>query len=207
MAALNYVGTTFAAAQAGKDTYALLLGTEQSGSTMENCTVNAAGADWGLKMPGNVDSVIRGTALYGGRERALDAVRGGRRTFDSCTFSCGLDRQPTRSRFSLRKQCDIGIKGGAQGDRFVRSVFTDMLLGDFSIYDHDATCQPTQLAPIEDCVHPSGREVPIIIRCLNAVPPVLVRTNAVILKVPDVIVAAYFAWCRRFGDTRRPAAA
>lgn len=205
MSAAHFFATTFACQAPGKDSYALILGSLEWGSTVDRCTIKADGGDWALKMPGNRDSVITGSSIYGGRERALDAVRGGNLTFNSCTFGCGLDRTPTRSRFSLRKQCDIGLKGGLVGAEFNDCVMTDLLLGDFSIYDHEGGLRTTGVK-LTSCRHPAGRDVPIIVRCLHATPPELVDTNAIVLRVPRLVVGAYFEFCRRFGDTRKPAA-
>lgn len=200
-------GTIFSATATGRDSSALVIGTQEFGSRLTRCQVNANGANWGIKMPGNRDSVFEDSTFTGGTERALDAVRGGNLTWNRCKFSAGSDRRVTPTRFWPFKTCDIGLKGGLTGFAFNDCEFADMLLGDFSIYNEDRNLPKTSGGVLTNCVHPKGAHVPIIIRCLAADVPRLVNTNAVILVVPELFVKAYFWECCHFGDTRQPVAA
>lgn len=205
MSTVNYLSQTFGTpVNDGSDSYALLMDQTQSGSTISKCTITGNGAEWGLKLPDVTSVTVTDTTLIGGTERALDIVRGGNHAFVRCTFGPGADRPATSTVWSMAKTCDAGIKGDATGVAFNTCTMTDLLVGDYSIYDHDTTLAPVSGITLTDCVHPKGPATPILIRCLNGDKPTLIRTNAKILKVPGFIVAIYFWYCRHFGDTRTP---
>ena len=188
--------------QSGKETYSLILGTQEPDSIVTRCTVNAKGGGWGLKMPGNTGSRFYGCYFTGGKERALDVVQGGNLRFEDCAFAHGPERKPVKTRWSLRKTCDIGIKGGAFDIRFDRCTMTDLLLGDHSIYDNPGIGAKTRGIVLTNCVHPGGRDVPIIIRAYNADLPQLVYTNAVALKWCGPVVIVYFWVAGKWIDSR-----
>ncbi len=187
----------------GTDSAVLTLGTEEPNSVVTNCVINANGAEWGLKMPGNIGSTITNCRLMGGKERALDMVRGNGSRFTDCVFSAGADRKVTKSKWSLAKTCDIGIKGGASDIQFTRCVMTDMLLGDHCIYDNPNTSPKVSGIVLTDCEHPAGKSTPIILRVWNAQMPQLVRTNAVALVYWRGIVLTYFWVAGKWIDSRK----
>ncbi len=188
------------------DTAVLTLGTQEPNSVVTRCAINAKGAEWGLKCPDNVGSIISQTTLTGGKERALDIVRGSGLRFNDCTFSAGVDRPPIKSRFSWAKTCDIGIKGGATDIQFSSCVMTDLLLGDHSIYDNVKGVGPkTTRIVLKNCQHPNGKGTPIILRVWNADLPMLVDTNAVALVYWDTVVRVYFWVAGKWLDSRLPA--
>lgn len=206
MPSLNLTDQTFArSTQSGADSYALILGTQEPNSLVERCVIDGSGGEWGLKMPGNVGSMVRGCRLIGGKERALDIVRGSDLTFEDCVFTSGADRPRTSSRWSLAKTCDIGIKGGAARITFVRCQMTDLLLGDHSIYDNAHTVGPrTSDLTLDSCAAPDGG--PVIIRVYNADLPTLSNgTKAVALRWIGPVVYVYFWIAGRWIDSRMPA--
>lgn len=200
----NLVNQTFATTSTA-DSYALILGTQEPASVITDCHVDGHGASWGLKMPGNVGSVITDTYLSGGSERALDIVKGNAISFKGCTFLAGADRPATKSRWSMAKTCDIGIKGGAFNVSFADCSMTDLLLGDHSIYDNGHPWNvgtPTKGISLVNCTHPAGKSTPIILRVLNAELPMLVNTNAVALKYWGGAVKVYFWFAGKWIDSR-----
>lgn len=179
-------------------------------TTLRDCVINGTNTQWGLKLPMNSGGLFDNCRINGGTKRALDIVRGGNHEFDCCIFSestmkGGPQRQPNMMRLNRlgRKQCDVGIKGGAINITFRNCIMRDILIGDFSIYDHNATLPKVDQIRIINCLHPEQGK-PIIVRVLNGFHPTVVGTKIDYLKVPDVFVAMYFWWCRRFGDTRNP---
>ena len=189
-----------------KDSYALILGSEEPNSVVTNCKINANGAEWGLKMPNNFGSVIENCSLVGGKERALDMVRGGRITFNSCVFSNGSDRKAISSKWSLRKTCDIGIKGGFDTGEFNDCTFADMLLGDHCIYDNVSGNfgAKTKNIVLSNCIHPKGPNTPIILRIWNAEMPTLYNTNAIAIVYSGPIKKIYFYIAGKWIDSRKP---
>lgn len=178
-------------------------------TTLKECTINGRGTQWGLKLPHNTGGTFEQCSFNGGLERALDIVRGGNHEFAYCVFGEQVrgekQRDPQMLRLNRigRKQCDVGIKGGALNITFRNCIMRDILLGDFSIYDHTDTLPKVDEIRLINCYHPvNGKR--IIVRCLNAFRPIVVGTKVDVLKVPDPLVAIYFEWCRRFGDTRNP---
>lgn len=205
MPSLTLTDQSIAASTTGSDSSALVLGTQEPSSHLTNCSISANGGNWGLKMPGNVGSVIKGCRLSGGAERALDIVQGSEISFEDCVFSSGADRAPTSSRWSFAKTCDIGIKGGADDIAFNRCTMTDMLLGDHSIYDNPSGLGArTAGIVLTDCGAPNG--APIILRVLNADLPTLVRTRAVALVYYRWVVRTYFWVAGKWIDSRLPSA-
>ncbi len=188
----------------GRDTAVLTLGTQEPNSEVTNCVIDAKGAEWGLKMPGNVGSTIRQTHLSGGKERVLDIVRGGNLHFDECVFEAGHDRKPTKSKWSFASTCDVGIKGGTTNIRFTHCTLTDILLGDHCIYDNPGMGAKTRGIILDNCVHPAGPNVPIILRILNAEMPTLINTNAVALVYMGLVVKTYFWIAGKWIDSRKP---
>lgn len=178
------------------------LGTQEPNSTIDRCIVDAAGTHWGLKMPGNVGSIITNTSFSGGISRALDMVQCRGQSFMGCHFLPGNGRAQTKSKWSLHEQCDIGIKGSSHDITFDSCVMTDLLLGDHDIYDNPHIRPKVRNITLKDCVHPNGKDTPIIVRCLNAERPILVNTNAVVLVYPRPVVLAYFWFAGRFIDSR-----
>lgn len=204
MASQTLLDQTFENWTPGKDTAVLTLGTQEPNSVVTRCVLNAKGAEWALKMPGNVGSQISQTTLTGGKERALDIVQGSGIRFDGCIFSNGADRSVTKSKWSFSKTCDIGIKGGATDIQFTNCTMTDLLLGDHSIYDNPKGMGPkTQRIVLKGCRHPAGN-TPIVLRVWNAEPPMLVDTNAVMLAYWGPIVKAYFWVAGKWLDSRMP---
>lgn len=204
MPSLILTDQTFArSTQSGADSYALILGTQEPSSLVTNCTIDGSGGEWGLKMPGNVGSTVRGSRLIGGKERALDIVRGSNLAFVDCAFSAGTDRPRTSSKWSLAKTCDIGIKGGARDITFVGCTMTDLLLGDHSIYDNPSVVGPrTGGIVLGHCANPNGG--PIIIRAFNADLPRLEGTNAIALQWCGPVVKIYFWVAGKWIDSRMP---
>lgn len=205
MAALNLVNQTLAATSTAPDSCALILGTQEPDSIITDCHIDGHGAAWALKMPGNSGSIITDTYISGGTERALDIVRGHDLLFKGCTFLAGTDRAPTRSRWSWAKTCDIGIKI-ASNVAFTACSMTDLLLGDHSIYDNGGKPHgmgaPTSGITLTDCLHPAGKETPIVIRVLNGEMPILVNTNAVVLKYWWPMTEVYFWVAGKWIDSR-----
>ena len=187
----------------GTDTAVLTIGTQEPNSLLSNCTINARGAEWGLKMPGNLNSIFNNCRIHGGTERALDIVRGSGARFIDCQFSAYNDRKPTRSKWAFTKACDIGIKGGASDIQFTHCVMTDLLLGDHCIYDHPVISPKVKGIVLTDCQHSAGRNVPIILRVLNAEMPKLVNTNAVALVYWRSAVSLYFWVAGKWIDSRK----
>lgn len=204
MASQTLADQTFEKWTPGTDTAVLTLGTQEPNSEVTNCLIHANGAEWGLKMPGNVGSTIRQTHLMGGKERALDIVQGSGIRFEDCVFENGPDRAPTESKRSLAKTCDVGIKGGASDIRFTRCTLTDILIGDHSIYDNPHIGAKTRGIVLDHCVHPAGPGTPIILRVLNGEMPQLVNTNAVALVYWRSIVLTYFWVAGKWIDSRVP---
>lgn len=202
----TYTDQTFDhSTQTGADSYALILGTQEPDSVVTNCHINGNGGEWGLKMPGNTGSVIRGSRISGGKERALDIVRGGHLRFEDCQFTAGSDRSVTKSKWSLAKTCDIGIKGGATDIAFTRCTMSDLLLGDHSIYDNPNGVGPkTSGIVLTDCKNLAGG--PIVIRAWNADLPQLVNTQAVALKWCGLVMRVYFWVAGKWLDSRIPVA-
>ena len=188
----------------GTDTAVLTLGTQEPQSIVTNCIIDAKGAEWALKMPGNVGSQIEKTQLIGGTERALDIVQGHGARFTDCVFSNGSDRKATSSKWALTKGCDIGIKGGASDIQFTRCTLTDILIGDHCIYDNPKIGAKVSGIVLTDCVHPAGKTTPIILRVLNGEMPQLVNTNAVALVYWRSIVLTYFWVAGKWIDSRVP---
>lgn len=63
MASQTLLDQTFENWTPGKDTAVLTLGTQEPNSVVTRCVLNAKGAEWALKMPGNVGSQISQTTL------------------------------------------------------------------------------------------------------------------------------------------------
>ena len=178
-------------ASSGNDSAVLVVGTQEPNSVFLNCQFLApVGCEWGAKMPGNTGSRFT-DCLFDCEdgERTLDIVQGSDLGFTRCHFTYP---DPIKTRFSLRKQCSIGIKGGFRGAFFDECVMNDILLGDYSIYDHDSACQPVSGIELHDCCSASGG--PIIIRALNADAVKLTgTTKAIVLQVPKPLWEIYYA--------------
>lgn len=205
MPSLNLTNQTFSrSTQSAIDSLTLVIGSQEPNSTITNCTIDGSGGDWGLKMPNNTDSTFIGTSITGGKERALDIVRGSHLTFEHCTFGAGRDRAPITSKWSLKKTCDIGIKGGASDITFRECVMTDLLLGDHSIYDNPNGVGPrTSGITLDNCSSPTG--APIIVRAWNADLPTLTNgTKAVALKWNGLVLKIYFWVAGKWIDSRMP---
>jgi hypothetical protein len=187
----------------GTDTAVLTIGTQEPNSLLSNCTINARGAEWGLKMPGNLNSAFTDCRIQGGKERALDIVKGSGSRFWDCQFSAGGDRKPITSKWSLNETCDIGIKGGASDIQFTHCVMTDILLGDHCIYDHPVITPKISGIVLDNCQHPAGKNTPIILRVLNAELPTLVNTNAVALVYWRSVIFTYFWFAGKWIDSRK----
>lgn len=192
----------------GIDTAVLGVGSQEPNSTVTRCLIDGNGAEWGLKMPNNVGSTFNACMIRGGKERALDIVRGGNIIFNTCQFATGKDRSPTKSRWSLAKTCDIGIKGGAHDIAFNQCIMTDLLLGDHCIYDNafrGFVGPKTSGITLTDCVHPAGKNTPIILRVFNADLPKLVNTKAIAHVYCGLSVKVYFWVAGKWIDSRLPA--
>lgn len=200
MPSLTLTDQTFAASSGGADSSAFVLGTQEPASTITNCTFNANGSNWGLKMPGNVGSTLSVCRFAGGTERALDMVKGSGITFNNCVFHAGGDRTPVTSRWSLKKTCDIGIKGGATDIAFNNCILTDMLIGDHSLYDNPGVGPVTRAIKLTNCVSPNGK--PIILRIYNGELPKLVDTKAIALVYYSWVVKTYFWVAGKWIDSR-----
>jgi hypothetical protein len=208
----NYSNQTFNTwDKTTKDSCVLILGTEEPNSTVDNCIIDGNGAEWALKMPNNRGSTISNSTLIGGKERALDIVKGGDTIFKTCKFSNGNDRKMTSSKWSMSKTCDIGIKGGFDGGLFDTCVFSDMLLGDHDIYDNPQPALPflkggvgakVKNITLKDCVHPNGKNTPIILRIINADLPELDNTNAIAMVYYPWAIKTYFWVAGKWIDSR-----
>lgn len=203
MPSLILANQTFDTWTPARDTAVLTIGSQEPDSIVTNCTIVANGAEWGLKMPGNFRSVFDRCSFTGGKERALDIVKGEGSQFTDCQFSAGKDRKPIKSKWSFNETCDIGIKGGASNIRFTRCVMTDLLLGDHCIYDNPGVGPKTSGIILTDCVHPAGKNTPIVLRVLNADMPKLVNTNAVALVYWRSAVSLYFWVAGKWIDSRK----
>lgn len=198
---------TFTLASPGPDQAVLVVGSQEPDSRITNCVVDASIADWGLKMSGNTGSVFTRCRFTGGKERALDMVQGSNVRFDSCSFYGGTTRVPITSYWCMDKRTDIGIKGGVNGVTFDSCMMSDILLGDHSIYDNPHSFHTglrTTGISLINCIHPKGVGTPIILRVLNAEPPMITGTNVSILRYWPVAVKAYFTFAGTFIDSRKP---
>jgi len=196
------IGETLMGEPSAGDGAALTITSTAPNSIVTGGLIDGNGASWGLKLPNNTGAHINNAIIRGGTERALDVVRGGQIEFNNCYFDTNGDRTKISTRFSMRKQCDIGIKGGAHEIYFRDCTFNDVLLGDYSIYDHFGTLPRVDRIWFINCRNPNGG--PIIVRALNANRPICVNTDIAYIKIPQVAMEIYFQYCRHFGDTRAP---
>ena len=183
---------------AGSDSLIGGFGSQEPNSLIQDSVVIGLGVEWVWKMPGNTGSRLVRTRFSGGTERALDMVRGSDVVATDCTFDAAGQRPITISRFSLAKTCDVGAKGGAQLT-LNNCVLSDMLIGDYSIYDNPVI-GPKARVILNNCRHPIAGQ-PIIIRCIWG-DYIANGTNVSAYNVSAFSTKVYFALNRKFGDTR-----
>jgi hypothetical protein len=183
----------------GVETAAFALGPNDRGTIVRNCTIDGRNARWACKLSYAWDITFENCRIRGGTERALDIVRGGNITFDHCTFEVGEHRVITRTPFTFKRSCDIGIKAGARDITFKYCVMNDLLLGDYSIYDQ--TERPrTRRITLRGCANASDRT--IAVRGLYAEKPITQDSEVARIILPRAITRIYFWWNRHWGDKR-----
>lgn len=195
-------------AKKGNDEYALVIGTQESPAIVRNCTIDGAIGDWGFKGPKAFDLIVEDCIVKNGLERSLDMVRGWNIIFRRCKFINDYKdengkkaRVRIKSKWALRKQCDIGLKAGIHTVTFEDCEMNDLLLGDYSIYDQIDRPKVRRIKLV-NCKNPYGG--PIFIRgryCeKNAV--IAENTATSILIWPEIITKIYWLYNRKFGDKR-----
>lgn len=182
------------------DNAALAFGPGDSGSVIRNCTIDGRAGSWGLKLSHVFNLTFEDCVIKGGAERALDIVRGGAITFTNCRFERGDFRTTTRTPWSTRKTCDIGIKGGARDITFDSCVMNDLLLGDYSIYNQ-RDCPITRRINLCNCSNANPWD--IVVRGIYSERVSTYRTNVKEMRLWPVFTSLYFFYCKRFGDTRK----
>lgn len=189
-------------ATAGHDHFALEVGPEQRPCLIRNCTIDGSLGDWGLKSSMSFDLVVEDCIIRNGIERALDMVRGGNVTFRRCTFINDGKRPRVTSKWQVQKECDIGLKAGMRDITFEDCTMNDLLLGDYSIYDQIDRPRVRRIRLI-NCKNMNGG--PIIVRGRYCVTHPILATNTDydMLVWPKWIVAIYWWYNRKFGDTRK----
>ena len=192
----------------GHDQFALQIGPEQRPATICNCIIDGSVGDWGLKSAKSFDAIIEDCIIKNGNDRALDMVRGGNIIFRRCKFindskdaRGDKTRIRTKSKWSLQKQCDIGLKGGMRDVTFEDCEMNDLLLGDYSIYDQIDRPRIRRIKLV-NCINPNGGAIIIRGRYTISNPVILENTKADILIWPKWITAIYWKWNRIFGDKR-----
>jgi hypothetical protein len=196
---INYIGKR---SIDGLETCALGFGQNDCDVVVRNCKIDAGSASWGLKLPKCYNMLFENCVITNGYERALDIVRGGEIVFKGCNFySNNGQRKPTTSLFKLDKTCDIGIKAGARDIKFINCFMSDILLGDYSIYDQIDRPKTRRITLI-NCKNGNGG--PIFIRGFHVDTDSIniISTNAKIFIYPQWITAIYWKICRLFGDKR-----
>ena len=193
---------------AGHDHSALELNQRQRPILIKNCIIDGDLADWGLKGPKIFDMVVEDCIIKNGLERALDMVRGGNIVFRRCKFINDKKNEKgekarirVKSKWTLGKYCDIGLKGGICDVRFEDCEMNDLLLGDYSIYDQIDRPMTRRIALV-NCKNPYGGPIFIRGRYVDKNSIFIENTNADILVWPKFITKIYWAYNRKFGDKR-----
>lgn len=195
-------------AKYGHDESALQVGPIQRPCVIRNCIIDGSIGDWGLKSSKSFDLIVEDCIIKNGNDRALDMVRGGNIIFRRCKFindskdaNGNKTRVRIKSKWALRKQCDIGLKAGIHTVTFEDCEMNDLLLGDYSIYDQIDRPKVRRIKFV-NCKNPYGG--PIFIRgryCeKNAV--ILQNTQASVLIWPEIVTKIYWRYNRKFGDKR-----
>lgn len=167
-----------------------------------NCVVDAGTAEWGLKMSKCFNMKFKNCTFKNGTERAFDAVRGGSFIFEDCNFvNDNGSRAVTKSVFSTKRTCDIGMKGGVRDVTFINCSMNDVLLGDYTIYDQ-IDRPPVRRIKFIDCCNQYGG--PVLVRGYHVDKHSITfeDTPHEVFFYWKWIKKLYWAYNRRFGDKR-----
>jgi hypothetical protein len=126
----------------------------------------------------NVD--VRGRVIPGGKENAIDCVRGENYRFERCQIGAG-------------GEASVVFKGSIRGWTLDRCVFAPnkihVELGQFSDYWKPGAPK-TNYGAILDCHTTDGS--PIVVICWDAVPPAVIDSHVKIIVQPWFVVKPYF---------------
>lgn len=178
----------------GDENSALSFDAMSGAVVLRRCKIDGGSKQWGLKFSNCANVLVEDCEITGGTERALDIVRGTGYIFRRCKFNNSGTRLTVTSPWTTTKVCSAGIKGGAENVAFESCEVHDVLLGDYSIYDHNGT-RVTKGITFANC--PS-----VIVRGRSAEAPSFLNTPYSMVMWPKLVTAAYFTFQRMFGDPR-----
>lgn len=189
-------------ATAGHDSFALQIGPEQRPCIIRNCIIDGSIGDWGLKSSKSFDLLVEDCIIKNGIERALDMVRGGNITFRRCKFINEGKRPRIKSKWQVRKECDIGLKAGIRDVTFEDCEMNDLLLGDYSIYDQLNRPRVRRINLIR-CKNPNGGNIIVRGRYCVTNPVIVTNTYIDMFIWPKWFTEIYWWYNRKFGDRRK----
>jgi hypothetical protein len=174
-------------------------GTEERPLTVRRCVFEGGNCEWAAKGSKGFDATFEDCTFKDGSERAFDQVRGGNLIFKNCKFVNTGARPRIKSRWQVRKECDIGLKAGMRDVTFINCSMNDLYLGDYSIYDQVVRPR-TRRVRLVNCVNPNGG--PIIVRGRYANSVNAENTPISEFIWPSLVTAGYWWFNRKMGDKR-----
>jgi hypothetical protein len=169
---------------------------------VENCVIDGQSARWGSKASNGFNHTYNNCIFKNATARSFDMVRGGNITFNNCRFENDGSRKKITSPYAIAEQCDIGMKGGIRDVTFNDCVLNDILIGDYSIYDQ-ADRPKARRFTFNNCKNLDGGAIIIRGKYFEKNSLVLNNTKAKVWIWPELLTKLYWAYNRKFGDTRK----